>query len=118
MANEKITGLKEAIENLNKLGKEVAERAKGSGLIAGARVLQAGMERRAPRRTGKLAGSIMIEIEGETAKIGPSADAWYGKFQEYGTTRQPAQPFARPTLDEDGNAAIKAVGDEIARVIK
>lgn len=85
---------------------------------AGAEVLQAGMERRAPRRTGELAGGIGIKVretaEGAEADIGPTKDAFYGMFQELGTVRHAAQPFMRPTLDEDGAAAVT----EVARVLK
>lgn len=31
--------------------------------------------------------------------VGPSSDAFYGIFQELGTSRHPAQPFLRPAVD-------------------
>lgn len=85
---------------------------------AGAEVLQAGMARRAPRRTGELAEGIGIKVqetaEGALVDIGPTKEAFYGMFQELGTVRHAAHPFMRPTMDEDGAAAVA----EVARVLK
>jgi hypothetical protein len=42
------------------------------------------------------------EALGETAAaaaVGPSKDTFWGLFQEYGTVRHGAQPFARPGFD-------------------
>lgn len=119
MANNVIvTGEREILARLDAIGKELAGSIKMKALQVGAEVLKAGMERRAPRRKGRLAGSIVIEIEDDIAKIGPSKKAFYGRFQEYGTSRHPAQPFARPTLDEDGGAAVEAVKDELAKALR
>lgn len=50
--------------------------------------------------------------------IGPTKDAWYGRFQEFGTRHHAAQPFARPALDEEHEAAEALVGQALWRAMK
>src|SRR5690606_13750740 len=71
-------------------------------LLAGAEPIREDAVRRAPRRTGFLAGHIITEpVKGRTDQvvIGPTKDAFYGLFQELGTSHHRAQPFLRPALE-------------------
>ena len=45
--------------------------------------------------------------------IGPSADLFYGFFQEYGTVAHGAQPFMRPAFDQSSDAVLKSLQDDI-----
>lgn len=81
----------------------------------GAELVRADAARRAPRgSTGKLQDEMTTLTETGTperaaTRVGPSANAWYGVFQEKGTKRQPARPFLRPALDTQGPAVVELV---------
>lgn len=45
--------------------------------------------------------------------VGPSKDAFWGLFQEYGTVRHGAQPFARPAFDAEYEQALKIFRDQM-----
>ena len=89
----------------------------GLAVAAGAEVLRDGAERRAPRLTGDLAEGMTYQLtahrDGVTASIGPDKDSFYGLFQEFGTSHQPARPFLRPTVDEDGARAVSAIAQKL-----
>jgi HK97 gp10 family phage protein len=114
-----IKGLKELDAALRQLPDEMQASPVRTALKAGAEVLRDGMSRRAPRDPVvagvTLADEIVVVAKVSTAKdtavaqIGPSKRAFYGGFQELGTSKMPAQPFMRPTLDEDGQIAIAAL---------
>ncbi len=75
----------------------------------------------APRRTGTLADNIDYEVvpvrdnvEGRVgirggAMSASQGEAFYGRFIELGTKRQPARPFLRPAVYDNA--------DEIVRLI-
>ena len=44
------------------------------------------------------------------ASVGPTKAAFYGKFDELGTSRQPARPWLRPALQERAQQAVNAFG--------
>jgi HK97 gp10 family phage protein len=112
-----IRGLRELNDALHELPEDMAKAAHRTGVRKGARVLADGMERRAPRATGELAGSMVISIRrrgrGIVALVGPSKGAFHGMFQEFGTSHHPAQPFMRPTVDEDGQRAVEAMREQL-----
>lgn len=68
----------------------------------------------APVDTGNLKRSIGIEITdgGLTATVEPTAE--YASYVEYGTRFMNAQPFVRPSLEEQG-AAFKA---DLGKLVK
>jgi len=119
-------GFDEYVEALIRAGKAVDETAQ-EALQAGAEVLLAGMQRRAPRDTGNLAEHLSISgphqdlVEGHHwAYIGLNRGierrlAIYATAQEYGTVKMPPHPFIRPAIAEDGKrarAAMRAVFKE------
>lgn len=91
----------------------VATRLKTAGGRVGARgaavfrrtvlAIEADAKALAPVDTGFLRGSISSTVTGDgrfgkmTAEIGPTA--YYGVFQEYGTSTQPGKPFLTPAFD-------------------
>jgi HK97 gp10 family phage protein len=87
-----------------------------AGLRAAGKFLAEGMALRAPRDPHvsgvTLADEIVFQAKVSNTKdtagvqIGPSRRAFYGGFVELGTSTQRAQPFMRPTLDQDGQSAI------------
>lgn len=83
-------------------------------VVAGGEIVKRGASRRAPRRTGKLATNIeqqVVEAKKDKAAthIGPSREAWYGAIVEIGTSHSAAQPFMRPTMDEDKARIVREV---------
>ncbi len=54
---------------------------------------------RAPRKTGTLAASIEAVPDPNVPDGYKVVMEWYGIFPEFGTKRQPAQPFMRPAAD-------------------
>ena len=86
---------------------------------AGLAVLEAGVKRRCPvGATHELENSIHI--------VGPKADAQgvhgavvvssdHALAVEYGTHKEAAQPFVRPTLDIDGPRALAVMNEMLRR---
>ena len=70
--------------------------------------------RRAPRDEGDLAASITVQVTRQRntggdprAEIGPSKKEQHvGRFQEFGTAHNAAQPFLRPALDTRAQDAV------------
>lgn len=64
-------------------------------------------------------GTVDIGEHAAAVAIGPSKDAFYGHFIEYGTAPHdnhpgtPAKPFARPAFDEMKGEALKSLQDDI-----
>lgn len=56
----------------------------------------------APERTGRLKGNIAYEVTARgdlvTGTVGVKKDAYWGYFQEMGTSRMSARPFLRPAV--------------------
>ncbi len=120
-----LKGLEEYLEKIAAAGKDVDEAA-AKAVLAGAEVLQEGMQMRAPERTGNLRANIRIygpEQDGNFifCEIGlihkrgwTDADtARYGNAQEYGTSSMPAHPFIRPTIQEDRKKAQNAMKESL-----
>ena len=68
---------------------------KRAAVMEGAKIIQAEIKARAPVDTGFLRDNIVISTEysysystgkGETVKVGPSEDAFYARFLEFGYT--------------------------------
>lgn len=101
--------LKNYLKQLDKIGESIAEKA----LKAGAEILRAEIERRAPRSTFNkkhLADSIIIsEVIDGNIDIGPHKDFFYAWFHEFGASTMSANPFVEP--------AYLAVKDKIQRVM-
>lgn len=84
-------------------------------LLAGAYVLEAGAKRRAPVDTGFLRASGSSNKTAGGAEVVFTAN--YAYYQEFGTVRMPAQPYIRPTIDEDGNEIVNAVANQLQKDI-
>lgn len=49
-----------------------------------------------------------------TQAIGPdSKHAWYARWQEFGTVKQTAKPFIRPSLEDQSDEAVDLAGKEL-----
>lgn len=95
--------------------------------------IRLGMEERAPKDQGKLAGGMKTKpakrervsrtryaaATGVSYITGPTGHPEGGNaaWQEFGTVKQAAQPFARPTADAEGLNVINDVKVELAKQI-
>lgn len=53
------------------------------------------------------------DVKEVAVAIGPTPRAFYGSFQEFGTSRTPARPFLRPAFDEGAEKALLRLKDSI-----
>lgn len=126
MAGQYVFGARELESLLRKLPDAVAKKVTVLGLKAGGRVLAKGMKQRAPRgKTGKLAASPMVSSAAKVTQDRGQASVGFRKptsrrvhLTEFGTEHSMAQPFIRPTIEQDGPAAIKAIGEFIGRGVE
>ena len=113
-----LKGFGEYLEKVNQAGKDV-DQAAAKAVSAGGDVLLDGMLQRVPRRTGKLAstlirtevmrdGNFSFVISG-MPKDADADVARYGNVQEYGSASTKAHPYIRPTIDEDKGRARTAI---------
>jgi HK97 gp10 family phage protein len=117
-----IRGAREVENLLRQLPEKAAKRVTTNALKAGARVLVKGIKARARKRTGELARSPVVT---SAAKVTDGRGLVSIGFRtpvsrrvhltEFGTEHSPAQPFIRPTLDQDATVAVKAIGENIGK---
>lgn len=116
----------------DRLPAAVSRRWQLEALRKAAEPLRAEMEVRAPRgpsRAGRrfpthLKDSMAImtvrrSTENDpTVAVGPGKDAFWGFFQEYGTIRHGAQPFAGPSFDARVMTMLNTLRDEAWTAIR
>lgn len=110
-------GFAEYLEKIAQAGLDV-DKAAANAVAAGGNVLLEGMQRRVPRLTGELAKALERtepEQDGNYifVEVGVSIDAEdevarYGNVQEFGSAHTPAQPYIRPSIDEDRSKVFQA----------
>lgn len=124
------SGLEAFLEDIAKLGLDVDEAVRRA-LRAGAAVAKDGLRRRVPKDTHNLEyhlhateprqeGNTIYVLVGVMEDDGSPADAEtarYANSQEYGTSSMAAQPYVRPTIEEDKGAIKKAMRDELKGVL-
>ncbi len=121
-----VKGLKEIDKALKQLGPELAEQAGDSALRAMGRVIVPEIQRFAPKRSGKYAENIGVQLDrkrgGDTSRhahIGVKSP-WsrLAHLLEFGTVKMAAKPHFRPALDARATDAIKEGGVALARALK
>lgn len=110
---------------LGELPRRVSLPIQKAALIEAAEPMRVRMSELAPHEPGApdLRESMRISpvpVRGddrrETAvKVGPSRDAFYGLFQEFGTAHHGAQPFARPAFDAVAPESLRILGAALWR---
>lgn len=102
-------------DNFDEVRKATYE-AHERGLTAVAIIMEAEAVRRVPVDTGNLKATIGHSTDDDAAYC--FANAEYAPYQEYGTSRMPAQPYLRPAL-YDNKKKLKAVYEsEISKAFK
>lgn len=122
MARNFVLGAPEIEALLKSLPEKVAKRLMLNGLRAGGRVVAKGMRERVPKRTGNLAKSITVSSAAKVTKGKAHVVVGFKKptsrrahLTEFGTEHSQAKPFIRPALEEDGEKAIRQIGEIVAR---
>lgn len=120
----KIEGLEQLISKLNSLPDKLEKKVVRTAVRKGAILIRNKAREKAPTGTGTLKKSIKIRSNRAgngvvSFKIGPTndkkkgTDIFYGRFQEFGTSKMPAHPYMRPAYDESESEVLDAVINEI-----
>jgi HK97 gp10 family phage protein len=116
MITIRVEGGDRLARTLRELPDRVNRRMQRDALMVAAEPIRGAAAAMAPRAPGApdLADNIRISNarpeDGSVAvAIGPSKNFFYGKFQEFGTSRHGAQPFMRPAWDREGTKALQTI---------
>lgn len=124
MARFSMSGLDEAIRQLDLAADAIKERAPAA-VLAGGRIAQEAMKASAPVRTGQLRDSITVsevhhtvadgyyvDVEPTGKRKGGATNAQVGHVLEYGRSNMPARPWMRTAIErcaEDVQSAMVQV---------
>ena len=88
-----------------------------TAVAGGATIMLSQMQSLTPKRTGALVASETIQFKSPlVATIGPNIE--YAPYVEFGTSKQSAQPFVRPTLKYTKNPVIRFAQSIIQKLAK
>ena len=135
MARAKLTVALEGGDELKRALGELEEGISGPLLLAavnrGAEITRDVAGQLAPRSAsgshGRAPGFLSESIVKEdlVAKpgfaqvgVGPSKDAFYGRFREIGTIFQAPEPFLRPAFDETAESVVDQIGESLKTMIE
>lgn len=128
-----VRGTAQLRRKINKLKASVRGEALERAASKGGDKIREAAARRAPQSPGgptrggqHLKDNIITEVtpthnpEHGQVGIGPHEDAFHGIFftREFGAPHHSPQPWLRPAFDRKRSAAVDAVGDELARIIR
>lgn len=112
---------------LSQLPSRVSSQVRREALREAAEPIRQRMSVLAPHEPGKPDLRDMMVIgtargvrgRGQSAvAVGPSPSGFYGFFQEFGTRRHGAQPFARPAFDAVKNQSLGLLRSDLWNAIK
>jgi HK97 gp10 family phage protein len=118
-----LKGFDRYLEAIKEAGRDV-DAAAARAVQAGGEVALNGMQERVPKDTHNLEEHLELQTgrDGNVhyAEIGLLKDtdadtARYGNVQEFGSTTTAAQPYVRPTMDEDKNKIRKAMRESLEK---
>lgn len=126
IAFKAVQGLSEMDRRLSLLAASLADQIVETALSTAAEPMRREMAARAPRSIvakEHLADNIIVARGSAeeapnraSVEIGPEHrpdDFFYGYFQEFGTSRHRARPFARPAFDATIDETLAAIGREL-----
>ena len=87
------------------------------GVSESAHALRDDAKRNAPvGETGKLRDGIAAHVEGLKAEVAVfDLDAYYSQFVEFGTSKQPAQPFMLPAVEAERKRFVKRLNKAVKK---
>ena len=123
MTNDfKLEGLQGLSANLKELPGNVQQRVVRGALRGGAQVIRKGAKRRVRKRTRRLEKSIVVvNVRGDPTNVlvgftKPASRRAH--FEEFGREGQPANPFMRPAIEQDGDTALQKIGERLGKGIE
>jgi len=119
-----IKGLEDLIKKLNALPDNLEKKVIRAAVRQGANVIKEKAKSYVPVDEGTLRDSIKVSGSRAqkgiiafrirpTKKKGKGKSVFYGRFQEFGTSKMAAHPFMRPAYDEAGEDVLNKVIDTI-----
>lgn len=112
-----INGIDRVIASLERLA-TVGASGVQRDLITIAQGIRVSAANKCPVRTGQLRSSIRVEISPNVVTIVAGGDGVeYALYVEYGTSRQYAQPFMRPAVDEYIDRIEQTIKQTLERLI-
>lgn len=119
-----VEGLKEVEAVFADLGKSVSRRIARKALTAGGEILAKEMRSRAPRKDSNLVESIDVGTQltrrqramhrkQDPVEVFVGAKDPAAVPQEFGTFKEPPQPFARPAWDASKTQVLDRISDEL-----
>ena len=142
----KVQGIDDLTDKLRRLGVDM-RKALPTALMPGAEVIESGANRRAPG-PHIVTGKPKRKGDKVSVAVGPDKEHWFYRFAEFGARPHEIKPrrgrqavaftgqagavvrrvvhhpgvkqvpFLRPAMDEDRDKAIRAIRDELARIIE
>lgn len=118
-----IDGLDRILRKLDRMAPAVEREIKAGALQKGGEIFADEARDLAPVRTGNLRSHIEVselvkdEKGHDAVLIGPTNEAFYGIFDEFGTEDTPAEPFMRPAYDNRREAAQASVGRDLGAAV-
>lgn len=134
----KVEGLRELGLAMQQLSADMAGKVARQAVAAGAGVVRKDARRRAPRDSGNLQAAVIMKRlpkretplteeyivatrkgrtrDAKAAKAGAGKlgkDAYYAHMVEFGTVKMAAQPFMRPALENNTQAATDAMAQRL-----
>ena len=120
MITVRVEGGDKLARALRDLPTRVDRSVQRDALKAGGELIRARAAALAPRAPGAPDIADHITMSGTRPAdgsvglaVGPAKGFYYGRFLEFGTSRQGAQPFLRPALDGEGAQAIQRIIAEL-----
>ena len=101
--------MEELKKKMKQLSDVARDDAKQEALYTSSVLVQGDATLNAPVDTGNLRSSIDYEVGTDNADIFATAN--YAAHVEYGTSRQAAQPYLRPALDNNKGNIVKLFSD-------
>jgi HK97 gp10 family phage protein len=122
-----MTGARELVAALSAAPEQMKSYASGAVAASTASVANR-MRTLAPRDTGRLQRSITSSSNGLNGRVTIGAEAYYWRFVEFGTSRgrsvlggkftTAAQPFVRPSAEEETPVFERRMNDAVGRLAR
>ena len=117
--NLELRGIEELITEVEKLGQK-GSRIENKALREAGEVVREAIENETPVNTGKLKESITVSRvktkEGmKRVEVGPDKDGFYGRFVEFGTVKQKANPFISRGYETSKKSAAEKISEELRK---